>query len=199
MSAVDSDVKTAIRRTRSSLQTAHRDCPRVRPSLADDFCVRAGSATASSTYEHLLAATRPVNERRSVRDRLWRRVEGVIDAFQDTDREVLPENAWRFILYFAKQAKGPFILLLIVGGLAGAVDAGLYWSVGWLIDLLDKANPATLFRDHWPELAALAALLLVVRTAGPDRLGDRRTTDHCSRLLFHGALAGIPARHRTAI
>ena len=60
----------------------------------------------------------------SVRDRLWRRVEGVIDAFQDTDREVLPENAWRFILYFAKQAKGPFILLLIVGGLAGAVDAG---------------------------------------------------------------------------
>ena len=100
----------------------------------------------------------------SVRDRLLRRAEGVIDAFQDTDREVLPENAWRFILYFAKQAKGPFILLLIVGGLAGAVDAGLYWSVGWLIDLLDRANPATLFRDHWLELAALAALLLVVRT-----------------------------------
>jgi hypothetical protein len=48
-------------------------------------------------------------------------LEGAIDAFQDTDREVLPDTAWQFILYFARQAKGPFLLLLIVGGLAGAV------------------------------------------------------------------------------
>ena len=68
--------------------------------------------------------------------------EGAIDAFHDTDREVLPDDAWRFILYFANQAKGPFLLLLIVGGLAGAVDAALYWSVGWLIDLLDQSSPA---------------------------------------------------------
>ena len=72
-----------------------------------------------------------------LRDRLWRSVEGAIDPFQDTDREVLPEDAWRFILYFANQAKGAFVLLLIAGGLAGAVDAAMYWSVGWLIDLLD--------------------------------------------------------------
>jgi ATP-binding cassette subfamily B protein/ATP-binding cassette subfamily B multidrug efflux pump len=98
------------------------------------------------------------------RDSLWRRVEGSVDAFHDTDREVLPADAWRFILYFARQAKGPFLLLLIVGGLAGAVDAALYWSVGWLIDLLDTANKATLFADHWPELLALLVLLLVVRT-----------------------------------
>ena len=85
------------------------------------------------------------NERRATTDfakRLWRRFEGAIDAFHDTDREVLPANAWQFILYFAKQAKGPFLLLLIIGGLAGAVDAALYWSVGWLIDLLDPVEPA---------------------------------------------------------
>ncbi len=100
----------------------------------------------------------------SFRERTWARVENSVDAFRDTDREVLPRTAWSFILYFAAQAKGPFILLLIVGGAAGAVDAALYWSVGWLIDLLDKANPATLFSDHWHQLAALLALLLVVRT-----------------------------------
>jgi ATP-binding cassette subfamily B multidrug efflux pump len=99
------------------------------------------------------------------RERLWGRFEGAIDAFQDTDREVLPDTAWQFILYFARQAKGPFLLLLIVGGLAGAVDAALYWSVGWLIDLLDSSNPRTLFAEHWPELVALLGLLLVVRTA----------------------------------
>jgi ATP-binding cassette subfamily B multidrug efflux pump len=98
------------------------------------------------------------------RDRLWRRFEGTIDPFHDTDREVLPVDAWRFILYFASQAKGPFILLLIVGGLTGAVDAALYWSVGWLIDLLDKTSPQALLADHWLELVALMALLLVVRS-----------------------------------
>ena len=98
------------------------------------------------------------------RERLWRRFEGAIDAFHDTDREVLPDTAWQFILYFARQAKGPFLLLLIVGGLAGAVDAALYWSVGWLIDLLDKSSPQTLLAEHWAELVGLLALLLVVRT-----------------------------------
>ena len=95
--------------------------------------------------------------------KFWGRFEGAIDPFQDTDREVLPENAWAFILYFARQAKGPFILLLITGFLAGAVDAALYWSVGWLIDLLDSTSPQRLFVDHWPALAGLLVLILVVR------------------------------------
>nr|WP_313956131.1 ABC transporter transmembrane domain-containing protein [Mesorhizobium amorphae] len=97
------------------------------------------------------------------RDRIWRSVEGAIDPFSDTDREVLPADAWRFILYFANQAKGAFVLLLITGGLAGAVDAAMYWSVGWLIDLLDKSSPSTLLADHWPALVGLLLLILVVR------------------------------------
>ncbi len=95
--------------------------------------------------------------------KFWRRFEGAIDPFQDTDREVLPESAWAFILYFARQAKGPFTLLLISGFLAGAIDAALYWSVGWLIDLLDATSPQRLFTDHWPELAGLLVLILIVR------------------------------------
>ena len=51
----------------------------------------------------------------------------------------------------------------IFGGLVGGVDAALYWSVGWLIDILDNTSPETLLRDHWHQLAGLAALLLVVR------------------------------------
>ncbi|WP_311032246.1 ABC transporter ATP-binding protein [Mesorhizobium koreense] len=96
-------------------------------------------------------------------DRLWRKAEGIIDPFGDTDREVLPREGWRFILYFARQAKGPFALLLVIGGLAGIVDASLYWAVGWLIDLLDSSSPKTLIADHWPELLALLVLVLVVR------------------------------------
>lgn len=98
-------------------------------------------------------------------DPVWRRIEDRIDPFGDTDREILPREALKFIVYFARQAKGPFILLLIVGGLLGMVEAALYWSVGWLIDLLDAADPLTLFSDHWPQLLGFLALVLIVRAA----------------------------------
>jgi ATP-binding cassette subfamily B protein/ATP-binding cassette subfamily B multidrug efflux pump len=96
---------------------------------------------------------------------MWRKVEGVIDPFRDAGRDALPREGWRFILYFARQAKGPFLLLLIIGGLAGSVDAALYWSVGWLIDLLDTSDPSTLVAEHWPALLGLLLLVLVVRAA----------------------------------
>ena len=110
------------------------------------------------------------NDEHDFRERAYgERFEGAIDAFQDTDREVLPDTAWQFILYFAKQAKGPFLLLLIVGGLAGAVDAALYWSVGWLIDLLDQAEPGDAVRR------ALAGAGRAARAAaGRAHAGDDR-------------------------
>ncbi|TYR29956.1 ABC transporter ATP-binding protein [Mesorhizobium microcysteis] len=98
-------------------------------------------------------------------ERIWRKAEGVIEPFADTERDVLPRDAWQFILFFARQAKGPFILLLIVGGLSGAVDAALYWSLGWLIDLLESSSPTQLLTDHWMELAAFLVLVLVIRAA----------------------------------
>ena len=106
-----------------------------------------------------------MDDRKTLQDRLYAPFENVVDAFADTDREVLPRDAWHFILFFARQAKFPFILLLIAGGLSGAVDAALYWSVGWLIDLLDSSSPATLVQDYWPHLVAFLVLVVVVRAA----------------------------------
>jgi len=106
-----------------------------------------------------------MTDHKTLQDRVYEPFENVIDAFADTDRPVLPKDAWQFILFFARQAKMPFLLLLIAGGLSGAVDAALYWSVGWLIDLLDGADPATLLAEHWPELVAFLVLIVVVRAA----------------------------------
>ena len=109
--------------------------------------------------------TREGDEGIGFRERAWRSVEGIIDPFADTEREVLPRDAWGFILFFARQARWPFILLLIAGGLSGAVDAALYWSLGWLIDLLDKTTPTELLQDYWPHLTAFLLLILVIRAA----------------------------------
>ncbi|TWH31680.1 MULTISPECIES: ABC transporter ATP-binding protein [unclassified Aminobacter] len=96
-------------------------------------------------------------------ERIWRRAEGIIEPFVDTERDVLPRDAWQFILSFARQAKGPFILLLIVGGLNGAVEASMYWAIGWIIDLLEHSSPAQLLADHWLPLAGFLLLVLIVR------------------------------------
>ena len=106
-----------------------------------------------------------ISEQTGLRERAWRSVENVIDPFADTEREVLPRDAWRFILFFARQAKLPFMLLLVVGGLSGAIDAALYWSLGWLIDILDTSSPQTLLADYWLHLTAFLLLLLVLRAA----------------------------------
>jgi ABC-type multidrug transport system fused ATPase/permease subunit len=106
-----------------------------------------------------------MNDETGIRERMWRSVEGVIDPFSDTDREVLPREALRFILFFARQAKLPFALLLVIGGLSGAVEAGTYWAIGWLIDILDASSPATLLVDYWPHLVAFLVLVLVIRAA----------------------------------
>jgi len=96
-------------------------------------------------------------------ERIWRRAEGIIEPFVDTERDVQPRDAWQFILFFARQAKGPFILLLIVGGLNGAVEASMYWAIGWIIDLLEHSSPAQLLADHWLPLAGFLLLVLIVR------------------------------------
>ena len=96
-------------------------------------------------------------------ERAWRATEDVIDPFADTERKVLPRAAFDFILFFARQARWPFILLLVAGGLSGAIDAALYWGLGRMIDVLDAASPATLVADYWPELVGFLVLVLVVR------------------------------------
>lgn len=105
----------------------------------------------------------PETRYRNMDHPVWNRVERFVEPFADTERELLPQNAWRFILYFARQAKWPFVLLLVMGGLAGGVDAALYWSVGWLIDILDRSSPATLLAEHWHQLLGLVLLITVVR------------------------------------
>ncbi|MFP1632292.1 ABC transporter ATP-binding protein [Zhengella sp. ZM62] len=106
-----------------------------------------------------------MSERRNPVGWMLHRAERIINPFGDTDRDVLPRQAMDFIRHFAVQAKGPFIAAFVAGGLTGLVEAGLYWALGWLIDILDGAEPATLLSDHWPQLLGLLALVLLGRTA----------------------------------
>ncbi|MHB2264091.1 ABC transporter ATP-binding protein [Aliihoeflea sp. PC F10.4] len=98
-----------------------------------------------------------------ITERAWQRVENVIDPFADTSRKVLPREAFAFIVFFARQAPWSFVMLLLAGGLAGAVDAGLYWALGRIIDILDTSAPSALLADYGWAILAYLLLVLVAR------------------------------------
>ncbi len=95
--------------------------------------------------------------------RIYGRFENWLSPF-DTPGDVQPPSALvPFIWHYVRQARSPFLLMLVVGGLAPLVDAGLFYFVGRIVDMLN-ANDA---ERSWAGLMAssggeLLAMLLVV-------------------------------------
>ena len=100
-------------------------------------------------------------------EKLNRTFEGWIDPFQP--RAVLrpPDKAMPFLLHFVRQAKVPFFALLLLGGAVALVEAGLFYYVGRLVDILDAAPQGEgwsgLLAAHAGELLAMLVVVVVVR------------------------------------
>ena len=110
-------------------------------------------------------------------DRLLQRFETILDPFEDDagpdpdgvyrtgHLKPLPADTNAFIWHFAKQAKGPLVGLLIVGGLTGGIEALLFTGVGWLVDALGRSTPETLLAEHFWLIAGLLFVTLIGRAA----------------------------------
>lgn len=97
-------------------------------------------------------------------NRLYSPFENWIDPFRPKPGDELPDEVGPFIAYFLRQARWPFFVFLLVGGVVGLIEAGLFLFVGLLIDTLKDANAATIWSDHGWLLAGMAFAILVVRT-----------------------------------
>ncbi len=79
-----------------------------------------------------------------------------------------PGTAFAFLGHFVRQAPLAFIMMLVLGGLVALLEAGLFWFVGQLVDLLDKATPADgwagLTASYGPQLLIMAFVVLIVRS-----------------------------------
>ena len=86
----------------------------------------------------------------------------------DEPRGAPPEGALGFIWHFVRQTPGPFIALLIVGGVFALVEAAMYYFTGRLVDLLASADRTAgwdgLLADHGGELLFMLLIVAVVRT-----------------------------------
>lgn len=93
--------------------------------------------------------------------------ENWIKLFAPRERLQPPKSLWGFAWFYARQAKGPFLAMAILGGLVAMLEAGLFYFVGRLVDLLDTVKPEAgwsgLISANGPELLFMLLTVLVFR------------------------------------
>lgn len=78
-----------------------------------------------------------------------------------------PDSVAGFIWFYLKQAKTPFVAVLILGGATAAIEAALFWFVGRLVDILAGVDAgqgwAGLLATHGYEILGMFLLIAVGR------------------------------------
>jgi ATP-binding cassette subfamily B multidrug efflux pump len=74
-----------------------------------------------------------------------------------------PPGLVAFYWHYAKQARHLVAALFITGFIAAVVDTTIPVFIGHLVTLLSNHAPGSLLHDNWPQLVAMALVLLVAR------------------------------------
>ncbi|WP_173088433.1 ABC transporter ATP-binding protein [Devosia sp. 1635] len=103
----------------------------------------------------------------SVLTPLHRLFESWIDPFRAPTTLQPPRTGPQFFWHYVRQAKLPFLALLVLGGAVALVEAALFYYVGRLVDILDAANQEAgwngLLASAGTELGIMLVVVLVVR------------------------------------
>jgi ATP-binding cassette subfamily B multidrug efflux pump len=98
---------------------------------------------------------------------LFRFFETWIQPFAPREALQPPQGLFAFIWFYIRQAKAPFIAMLVLGGMSAAIEAALFWFVGRLVDILATVDRAAgwegLLASHGQELVGMLLLIGVVR------------------------------------
>lgn len=90
-----------------------------------------------------------------------------VEPFAEAEDLRPPSGTLSFIWFYVRQAKAPFLAMLVLGGLTAAIEAALFWFVGRLVDILATVDRAAgwggLLAAHGWELGGMLVLIGVVR------------------------------------
>ena len=89
--------------------------------------------------------------------------ERLLKPTDNPERPEPPAALIAFFWHYARQAKGLFIALFVVGFVVALLDTMIPIFIGRVITLITTSRPETLFADFWPLLLAMALTLLVLR------------------------------------
>ncbi len=102
-----------------------------------------------------------------ITERIFQRFERWINPYAQTNATAPGSGAVAFVWHYLRQAKGPFILMLVLGGAVALLEVALFYFVGRLVDLLESAEAGAgwpgLIDQHGPELLFMLLVVLVGR------------------------------------
>jgi ATP-binding cassette subfamily B multidrug efflux pump len=94
---------------------------------------------------------------------MLRRFEALLDPTAREPIEPPTAGLLRFYWHFIRQVPWLTVALFIAGGVIAVLDTMIPTFIGRLVSLVSSHPPATMVADTWPQLAAMAAVLLVLR------------------------------------
>ncbi|MBJ7224150.1 MULTISPECIES: ABC transporter ATP-binding protein [unclassified Brenneria] len=82
------------------------------------------------------------------------------------DGTMPPNSTMRFIIHYLKRAKFPVILMLLFSGLVAGIEAGMFYFIGRIIDMMNNSPQGltTLLKEYGNELIFMAIIILFART-----------------------------------
>src|SRR5215469_10227042 len=95
---------------------------------------------------------------------LFRRFETLIEPTALPPGEP-PAGLWAFYWHHVRQVRHLIVALFVAGSLIALFDTAIPVFIGRLVRLASSHEPRGFFREAWPALAGMAAVLLILRPA----------------------------------
>lgn len=115
----------------------------------------------------IAVAMRPAYCLAMILNRVFRLFENWIRPFEATSAPAPSGGAIPFLMHYVRQAKWPFIAMIILGGFVALLEVALFYFVGRLVDLLESTNRAEgwsgLMQQHGIELIFMLLVVLAGR------------------------------------
>ncbi|MGS4945238.1 ABC transporter ATP-binding protein [Meridianimarinicoccus sp. RP-17] len=97
---------------------------------------------------------------------MFRFFETLVDPYVDyPETDAPPRRLWPFMRAYARPFRGVFVVAGVLSVVVAAVEVGLIWYMGRLVDMLGRTDPADVWAAHGWELVTAALFLLLLRPA----------------------------------
>jgi ATP-binding cassette subfamily B multidrug efflux pump len=97
---------------------------------------------------------------------MFRWLEKRVDPFAPfNEGETPPNTVSGFTWHYLKPVRSWLVILFVVALTVGLFESSLYILLGWLVDILAKSTPETVWAEHGRTLILMVALVIVVRPA----------------------------------
>jgi ATP-binding cassette subfamily B multidrug efflux pump len=95
---------------------------------------------------------------------MFRKFENLVDPYvSHADQDRPPRRLWPFLWEYSQPFKGLFAVTAFMSVVVAAIEIGLIWYMGRVVDLLSGGEPAQVLTDYGLELILAAVFILTLR------------------------------------